>query len=121
MILAIIGSREFDDYDLLKQSVEELIRNGHEIEEIVSGGAMGADSLGARYANENNIPLTVFRAEWNKYGKSAGPKRNKLIVDHCDMVLAFWDGESRGTKHSLDLAESLDKPNTIIFYANSNI
>lgn len=80
------------------------------ISEIVSGGARGADSLAERYAQENDIQLTVFPAEWDKYGKSAGYRRNHQIIDYADVVLAFWDGQSKGTKHAIELAEKQNKP-----------
>jgi predicted Rossmann fold nucleotide-binding protein DprA/Smf involved in DNA uptake len=110
MSLAVIGSRTFNDYNLLKETLE-----GYEgLEEIISGGATGADTLAERYAKEKGIPLRVFLPDWNKYGKAAGPIRNKLIVEASDHVVAFWDGISRGTKSSIDIANQLGKPIDIV-------
>ena len=72
--------------------------------EIVSGTAMGADRLGERYAKENGYKLKRFPAEWDKYGKSAGYRRNAEMAKYADACVVFWDGVSRGTKHMIDLA-----------------
>lgn len=64
---------------------------------IVSGGAKGPDSWAAAYAEEQGRELVVYEAEWDKYGKGAGHRRNKLIAKHADSCLVFWDGESKGT------------------------
>lgn len=105
MKLAIVGSRTFNKYGLLLSAIKEI----PDITEIVSGGAKGADSLAERYAKENNIPLKVFLPDWDTFGRSAGYIRNKQIVDYCAKVLAFWDGISKGTNHSIKLAEDQKK------------
>ena len=87
-----------------------------DIQEIVSGGAAGADSLGERYANYYNIPIKRFLPEWDKYGKRAGYLRNQTIIDNCDMVLAFWDGQSRGTADTIEKAKRAMKPTFIVYY-----
>ena len=76
MKIAVIGSRSFNDYDLVKKELASF----QDIAEIVSGGASGADTLAARYARENGIRLTEFYPEWEKFGRPAGPKRNATIV-----------------------------------------
>lgn len=130
MKLAVVGSRRFGNYDLyffdnnrdsaIAKKLTEIDYQylcfklkGLNITEIISGGAKGADSLAERYANENNIFMTVFIPEWSLYGKSAGYRRNELIVENSDEVYAFWDGESPGTKHSIELAKKLNKPITV--------
>ena len=110
--IAIIGSRSFNDYDFLKNKLKELTITGSDM--VVSGGARGADSLAERYAKENGLKTIVHLPNWDEYGKSAGFIRNKLIIDDADIVVAFWDGKSRGTKHSIDLAEKNNK-STFIF------
>lgn len=105
--LAIIGCRHFGNYELFCKCIESLdILNDPEttIEYIVSGGAAGADSLAERYAREHAIPFKVYPANWAKYGRSAGYRRNKKIVDDADYVIAFWDYKSAGTKHTIKLA-----------------
>lgn len=96
MKLIIAGSRDFADYDLLKKSVDALI--GEEPVEIISGGARGADSLGKWYATVNNFPVTTVLPDWKKYGRAAGPLRNGEMAKIADTLIAFWDGESSGTR-----------------------
>lgn len=104
MKVAVIGSRGFNDYDLVKETLKH-----HTITLLVSGGAKGADSLGERYANENNIETLIFKPDWKKHGPAAGPLRNTDIVNNADTIIAFWDGESKGTKDSITKAEKLGK------------
>ena len=111
MRIAIIGSRNFDNYKLV---IETLKPYKSKISLIVSGAAKGADSLGEKWAIENNIQTLIFPADWDKHGKRAGFIRNEDIIKNCDGVVAFWDGESRGTAHSLSLAEKYNKPTKIV-------
>ena len=110
MKLAIIGSRTFDNYKLLK---EELQPYKDKITLVISGGAKGADSLGESWAKENNIPTQIFLPDWSK-GKGAGFERNKDIIKNCDVCIAFWDMKSRGTAHSIGLCKLQNKPYKII-------
>lgn len=103
MKLAIIGSRGFNDYARLKFQLDQL-QEKHKISLIISGGARGADTLAEQYADENKIQKLILPADWDKHGRGAGFIRNKDIVDKCDKLFAFWDGESKGTRHSMDLA-----------------
>ena len=107
MILGIVGSRGFSDYEKL-QFVLMSVKSP--IDMIVSGGAKGADSLARRYALENDIPLEEFLPDWNKHGRSAGYKRNQDIVRHSEGVIAFWDGQSKGTLHSINIAKEMGIP-----------
>lgn len=111
--VAIIGSRDFKDYEKLKITIPFIIPI-KDIEKIVSGGARGADKLAELFAKENKIPIEIYKAEWENYGKSAGMIRNKEIINNCDMVIAFWDGESKGTKNSLKYAKKMEKKIKII-------
>ena len=115
MRIAIVGSRNFNNYDLLKSTLLNKF-DVSSIVEIISGGAKGADTLGAKFAKEFSIPLTEFLPDWNLHGKSAGYIRNKDIVNNSDIVVAFWDGVSKGTKHSIDMAIKLNKRCEVIIY-----
>ena len=77
---------------------------------IISGCASGADAMGQRYAEENGFKVEKYPADWKKYGKGAGPIRNKQMAEVCDYVICFWDGESKGTKSMIDLAAKYNKP-----------
>jgi hypothetical protein len=113
MKLAVVGSRGFNDYDLLKSKLND-IHLRKPITCIVSGGAKGADSLGEKWANENNIETLIFIPEWDKYGKRAGFLRNEDIIKNSDAVVAIWDEVSKGTQHSISLAKKYNKPCLIV-------
>lgn len=115
MILAIVGSRTFSDYKLLDETLTRFNQD-NPITEIVSGGARGADSLAEKWANTNNIPVVVFPAEWEKYGRRAGMIRNRLIISECEHCIAFWDGVSHGTKNDIDLCQRQNVPYTIVHF-----
>ena len=110
--VAVVGSRTFNDYDLLKDELESLER----IDVIVSGGAKGADSLAQQYADEKNIETKIHLPEWEKYGRAAGPKRNQKIIRESDVVVAFWDGKSRGTLSSIKIAEKMGKAIRVVTF-----
>jgi len=113
MIIGVIGSRGFDDYQLLSSVLEN-----YHIHAIVSGGAKGADSLAARYASENNIKLVEFLPDWS-LGLNAGFLRNQHIVDSSDMIIAFWDGVSGGTLDSIKKARK-QKKKVVVIDINKN-
>ena len=81
-----------------------------DVTEIVSGGAKGIDTCAKEYALSNGIKLTEFLPEYEKYGRSAPLKRNITIIENADLVLAFWDGSSRGTKYVMDKCRSRGIP-----------
>ena len=80
------------------------------VTEIVSGGAKGVDTCAREYARSRGIKLTEFLSEYEKYGRSAPLKRNMIITESVDLVLAFWDGASRGTKYVIDYCKSRGIP-----------
>jgi len=88
--LAIVGSRDYCDYDNFKIHVDQYITSiGIILEEIVSGGAKGADSLAERYAKEHGIKMVIYEPDWESYGKKAGIMRNTDIINHATHVIAF--------------------------------
>jgi hypothetical protein len=111
--LAIVGSRGFTDYETFCIFISDYITK--EVDTIVSGGARGADYLAKKYAKEHQLKYIEIPAQWDKYGKSAGYRRNAAIVNLSDFVVAFWDGQSRGTKHTIDLSNKSGKPLEIIY------
>jgi hypothetical protein len=111
MKVAVVGSRTFNNYELLYKTLNKL-----EISLLISGSANGADKLGEQYANENNIPTKIFLPDWEKHGKAAGFIRNTDIINEAELVVAFWDQSSRGTKDSIDKAEKQGKKVIIITF-----
>jgi len=110
MKLAIIGSRTCPPIE-----IEALLK--YIPDTIVSGGARGADTLARGLAQKHNLQLLEFLPEYDKYPPKIAPlKRNEQIVDACDCLLALWDGTSRGTKFTIDLAVKKGKPVKIYNY-----
>ena len=106
----IAGSREFNDYKMLCEYCDKILSNIEDEIVIVSGAARGADHLGMCYADERGYKIHYFFPDWDKYGKSAGYRRNVQMAENADALIAFWDGKSRGTKHMIDIAEERGLP-----------
>ena len=121
--IAIVGSRDFNNYEYLKfellkyinKRLDSTITPGQPYKrvdlevEIVSGGARGADTLAEKFANEFGFKTVIYKPDWDLYGKRAGFIRNAKIVDACDILFAFQINKSRGTQHSIDLAREKNK------------
>jgi hypothetical protein len=102
--IIIAGGRDFRDRDRMVREIGvfDQWRGGNA--EIVSGGAHGADKMGEWLAETWGFDLTVMDAEWSIYGKGAGFMRNTQMAGYADVLIAFWDGKSKGTKHMIDTA-----------------
>ena len=119
MKLAIVGGRNFTNTILFNKVIDRLLKRKIfiEVTEIVSGGARGIDTLAENYANKHSLKTTIFLPDWNKYGRSAGFKRNVEIISNANIVIAFWDGQSKGTSHSIKLTKDLSKTLVIVKYS----
>ena len=102
--LAVVGGRDFSDHVRAFRVLDSIHSHGDGIAKIISGGARGADALGAQWAARRDVPCTVHEADWGRHGKAAGPIRNTLIVRDCNAMVAFWDGASSGTRDSITKA-----------------
>jgi len=112
--ILICGSRTFNNYDKLKNSVNNVLKDlrsqGEKI--FISGGAKGADTIAEEYALNNDKQFKCFSANWDKYGKRAGVIRNREMLEYLsygDVVIAFWDGKSKGTKNMVEIAKKSRK------------
>ena len=103
MKVAVIGSKNLVVQDLGIYLPEETM-------EIVSGGAKGIDTCAREYANAKGLKLTEFLPDYKRYGRGAPLKRNLQIIEYADCVLAFWDGQSRGTKFVIEHCKTQSKP-----------
>ena len=106
----VVGSRTFENYELLVQKLDRLLANHAPDIVIVSGGARGADALAKRYAEEKRYAYCEFPANWDKHGKTAGPIRNAEMHKFISRfpkrgAVAFWDGKSKGTASNFELAK----------------
>ena len=121
MRVIIAGSRDFNDFKLLESNLHKIFKqladeklisvwiNESNIE-VVCGKAKGADTLGEQFAQIYHFPIKYFPADWDTYGKSAGYRRNAEMANYAKedngVLIAFWDGKSKGTKHMIDTAKS---------------
>ena len=105
--VVVAGCRDYNNYEQAREFIELCINKIKKENEIVflSGDCRGADALGIRFAKEGGFRIEHYPAQWQKYGKSAGPKRNEIMAQRCDFVICFWDGKSRGTRSMIDLAQ----------------
>ena len=101
--VAVIGSRGIDQADLSRYIPEEATM-------LISGGAMGVDSLAEAYAAEKGLPIKVIKPQYSLFGKRAPLVRNRQIVECADLVVAIWDGESSGTAYTIDYAHEKGVP-----------
>lgn len=101
MKVIIAGSRDINDYELVKQAIKE---SEFHITEVVSGNARGVDQCGEEWAFDFDIPIKMFKPDWDKFGKSAGIRRNEEMANYADALIAIWDGSSRGTNHMIEYA-----------------
>ena len=111
LVLGVIGSRSFSDWEKLLMELEEYLPF---VKTIVSGGASGADRLAERWAEKNGLDVVLYLPDFSRYGRGAYRERNKKIVEVSDFVVAFWDGRSKGTKMTLNYCNSYEKPYRII-------
>ena len=102
MKLLIAGSRSITDFDLAKYIDED-------VDVLLSGGAKGIDALAEEFADKNRLSKIILRPKYKIYGKGAPIKRNEELVKMADKILAVWDGKSKGTEHTIELAKKLDK------------
>lgn len=114
----VVGSRGFTDYPLLEAKLDHYLVNFPRVI-IVSGGARGADSLARQYAKRKGYGYREFPAKWDIYGKSAGYIRNEAMHQYIAHVayrgvVAFWDGQSKGTMHNFELAKKYRNPIRIV-------
>jgi predicted Rossmann fold nucleotide-binding protein DprA/Smf involved in DNA uptake len=108
--LAVIGNKNFNDYEFVARKLD----NEREIGVIVSGGAMGVDALAKRFAKEKGIPFHEFPPDYQKDGSLAKIKRNRLIVEHCDKIIAFYDGTCASTHYTSDYARKMGVETEIV-------
>lgn len=107
MKVLVCGSRSINDIGVVAEAMDLVPTDDYTV---IHGGAKGVDHLAGEVAARRGLRVLVFKPDWAKYGKAAGYKRNILMVNEADMVIAVWDGVSKGTQHSINYARKVDKP-----------
>lgn len=115
MRIIVAGSRSFDCYWLLESKLDFYI-GGHQLVQIVSGTARGADQLGERYAENRGLSIERFPADWDKHGKRAGYVRNEQMARYATHAVIFWDGSSRGTASMIKLCKTYNLKYRVVLY-----
>ena len=117
----IAGSRGFSNYKLLREKCNKFLREKRKECNviIVSGHARGADTLGEKYAKDEGFDLEIYPAQWKKFGKAAGFRRNEQMAEVADALIAFWNGESHGTKHMIDIMNEKNLLVKVVNYETS--
>ncbi len=111
MKIAIVGTRNFSRLDLVKTQLSIIYTKfGTDNITIVSGGCRGIDKEAEEIAKTFGFETKTYKADWDKYGKPAGPLRNTTIVENSDIVIAFWDGKSNGTRDTINKTIDAGKP-----------
>lgn len=115
-VLAIVGSRDFTDYRIFCRFVQQTLQKWEiSPEKVVSGGASGADTLARKWAAERGLPIVEHFPEWSTIGLSAGPVRNRKIVEDATHLIAFPSRSGTGTQHSISLAQKKGIPVEMLF------
>lgn len=116
----IAGTRSFADYSLLRSACDRYLSQKGQTHDIiiVSGTARGADRLGEQYAKERGYQVQQFPADWEKNGRAAGYMRNADMANYSDALIAFWDGQSKGTQHMIATARKKGLAVRVINYTN---
>ncbi len=108
----VAGCRNYTNYEEAKEFISHCIKNIKTQYNLifVCGCCKGADKMGEKYAKENNYTVEYYPAEWDKYGKKAGPIRNEKMAMEGDYIICFWDGKSKGTMSMIHYAKKYNKP-----------
>lgn len=109
--IGIVGSRTFNNYAYMRYRFLQIITENNISEkiQIVSGGAVGADNCAEQLARELGFSIKIYKPNWETHGRSAGFIRNQKIVDASDLVIAFWDGKSKGTFDTIKRTKAAGK------------
>ena len=120
MNIIVAGSRTFDDYEFLRSKLDYYFSHKSNNIQIVCGEAEGADQLGKKYAEEKGYNVLSFPDQSNIFGSFAKYKRNREMARVADALVAFWDGESKGTAQLIQVMKEAGKPIRIVYYKEAS-
>ncbi len=108
--LAVVGNKDFENYNFIEKHLRVITTP----DLIISGGALGVDSMAIRFAEYNNIPWIYYPPDYNQFNYEAKQLRDRIIVDQCTELIAFWDGICEGTKYTINYALACGKEVCIV-------
>lgn len=117
MKIAVIGSRNFKDQKLLRTILDAETQ----MMELITGGAVGADTMAENWAKEKRLPVKIIKPDYKKFGNYAPLERNNQIINSAEKVIAFWDGQSKGTQYVIKECQRLRKPIKVVKYQTAQI
>ena len=112
----IAGGRDYNNYEELERTMDQLLFNIEDEIAIVCGMARGADTLGEQYGKQRGYNIHYFPADWETFGRAAGHIRNREMAENADALVAFWNGKSRGTANMISTAKKLNLRVRVIRY-----
>lgn len=118
--LGVVGSRTFTDKDLIFAWLDRIQRDLGPFDKILTGDAQGADLIAEAWGKRNNLDVKICYADWTHLGSKASYLRNISIIDGSDFVIAFWDGDSKGTAHAIRVTRMVNKPLLVISKNGTN-
>jgi hypothetical protein len=122
MRVVVAGTRTYECFDTVRELLNNIdidittILSGHCKRYVDGKEILTPDRMGEIWASENNIPVELYPAEWDKYGRYAGPIRNKKMAELADYAVVFWDGQSRGSYSMIKEMNKLNKPILVHVY-----
>ena len=112
--IGVIGSTTYKDNDLVIAWLDRLHKELGPFDKVITGGAGTVDTIAERWGSKNNIEKKIYYADWQNYGKRAIYIRNIFIVENSDIVISFWDGDSKGTAHAIRISRVGNQPLLVI-------
>lgn len=107
MKVIVAGTRTYRDIPTLYTILSTIVQHS---DVVLQGGANGVDRLAAQWCRTHAVACQEFPAAWERWGKSAGARRNGQMARQADALIAIWDGRSRGTAHMIQSMRALGKP-----------
>jgi len=118
--LGVVGSRTFNDKDLIFAWLNRIHKDLGPFDKLVTGDAQGADLISEAWAKKNSIEVKICYADWTNLGNKASYLRNISVIDSSDLIIAFWDGDSKGTAHAIRVTRMVNKPLLVISKNGTN-
>jgi hypothetical protein len=112
--IGVVGSSTYKDNDLVLAWLDRIHKELGPFDKLITGGVGSVDTVAEKWASFNKIEKKIYYADWKTHGKKAVYIRNIFIVENSDLVITFWDGDSKGTAHAIRITRVGNKPLLVI-------